>query len=246
MPRTVTIMRSGKVHKRFGGRASKANATHSVGALTYRKQSKSKKRFGQKVQSALTKIAEKKTIALSAVFAAADSNTGVLLDISALVVPGTTDQTRIGDSIFTRSIELNYAVTSITADQFNMIRVLIFIWKPTSTPVVTDVLQFGNGTVIAPLSPYNHDRRDDFFILYDKLHMMPYKDAGAGLVSVTSNSAQAKMNLIYKIPSFLRKVQYVATTAVGNNHVYMLFYGDSAVAPHPQFAYSLKYNYSDF
>jgi len=207
------------------------NGAH-IGVLSSKRQNRFKRAFSYKVQTALNNIAEKKYKANSIPQTAVDF-TGSLVDFHATIAQGDTDITRDGDQLWTRSFEFNYI--SIGVDTTNAMRILIFIWKPTSTPVVTDILAFGNGTNVAPGSPYNHDRRSDFYILYDALHS--YSLGGPDCIS--------KKILIYKIPTYLRKAQYVNQGTVGANHIYVLFISDSAAATHPTIAYNSKLNFTD-
>jgi len=214
-----------------GRNPTRNNAAH-VGALSVRRNPPAKRRFDAKVQSALNNIAEKK-YKPNSVAATAIDFTGALGDVTASIAQGDTDLTRDGDQLWTRSFEFNYNL--IGADSTNCIRVLIWIWKPTSTPVITDIIAYGNGTVAAPLSPYNHDRRGDFFMLYDALHSL----------DLNGKSSVSKKVIIFKIPRALRKAQFVNQTTVGSNHVYFGVISDSGAATHPTITYNYKLNFTD-
>lgn len=83
------------------------------------------------------------------------------------VPQGDTDTTRDGDQLVQRAIRIKG--NSIVADSTNIARLIVFRWKNESTPVVGDILSATYvGTSRAPFSPYHHDGRTNFTVLYDK------------------------------------------------------------------------------
>jgi len=212
---------------RLGG-TSKANAAHE--GVT-RPTKKRRNRLEGSIQRVITSNAEKKYLAFSAVYASIDDTTGIVVNINP-VVTGTGPSGKIGDSIRTRSLEFNYAIQY--GDAFNLVRVLLVIWKPLTVPIVTSVLQFGNATVSAPMSPYNHPQRYDFQVIYDKLHVL----------DAVSLPAISRKVLITKFPKTLRENTYSAP-GVAKNLIYLIAISDSAGVAHPKIAYNGKFNFSD-
>jgi len=117
--------------KLFKGRGVARNNAAHVGVLAPKKKGIAKTRFAKKVQSAMNQIAEKKYRANSIPATAVDF-LGSLQDFTATIPQGDTDITRDGDQLFMRSFEILYDI--IASDATNVLRVLLFIWKPTSTP----------------------------------------------------------------------------------------------------------------
>lgn len=83
------------------------------------------------------------------------------------VPQGDTDITRNGDQLVQRALRVKGNV--IVSDTTNMSRLILFRWKNESVPVVGDILSATYvGTPQAPHSPYHHDGRTNFTVLYDK------------------------------------------------------------------------------
>lgn len=151
---------------------------------------------------------------------------------------GTSDTTRIGDQISLRSVR--FKITATVADTTNWVRVILFQYIPqidssTFTPTTYPIANILIDTTTTWLSPYSHDNRYNFRILYDKTHLV---------VSNQSNQLTMFKGFIKKFPR--DKIQYYAgSTTTQVNAIHMLILSDSGVAPHPSFTYSIKLNFSD-
>lgn len=128
------------------------------------------------------------------------SSTGGIVDVSLIPQSGTTQQTdttRIGDNIMPTSFELrayfSYNATSI----FNVVRVIIFRWNVMDAshgiaPTVGAVLQY-TGSVDSVMSPYAHDNRNQYSILYDKIMRLDNASQQGSLAIKIRKAAKKKM-----------------------------------------------------
>lgn len=169
------------------------------------------------------------------------------------IAQGTTDVTRIGDQItWAGHVDLKLRIlnsTGVGADDYNTTRVILFQWHPNSTPADTDILLVGPSGVTDVYSQYNHDRRTEYCIVFDRT----YVTAGPGLAATAPFGAGSLTQVhTYKIPLkgihgsyFQKKVQYVGAGITGTNRFYLMFASDSAVAPHPVFTGSSKVVFRD-
>lgn len=86
------------------------------------------------------------------------------------IAQGTTDTTRIGNSILAKNISIKYQITpNYTGLLYNPIRMLLIVDKMQngSTPAMADIFE----TTTTYLSPLNKDYSDRFVVLKDKLIM---------------------------------------------------------------------------
>lgn len=147
------------------------------------------------------------------------------------IAQGAGDTARTGDQLNVVRLYLDYAI--FPGDATNLVRVIIFQWKPidTSAPAPSDILQ-SVGNAYAPLSTYNHDSRFQKHVLYDALH------------SVDTYHPQIKKKVIIK--KFKpNRIQYTAGTVTGQNKIYLLTISDSAASTHPSISLHTKILYKD-
>lgn len=140
---------------------------------------------------------------------------GIIQDCT-LVSQGDTDTTRDGDMLQASSLGVRYSLTQ-NESSHNIVRMIFLQWYPSSVPTVSDILLVTGGLEV--LSMYNTDQAPNYKILYDKTHYMNQRFTSAS--SVVGKSM--------KLKSFRPKFQYVASTTVGTNHIYMLAISDSAI-----------------
>lgn len=198
----------------------------------FSKRRKVGKLFKAKVQKVITSNTEKKYFPFSQTATAVDF-AGTIIDVSA-VAQGTNDTQHVGDTIRVRSVENN--ISWVAGDNTNLCRYILFQWKQSGVPAVADILLGPLSTTVAPLSPYNHDNRKNFNVLYDSMVKV---DAVALPLTVRKSK-------IWKIPSFLRQMYFTAaTTNRLKNGIYILVISDSGAVPHPTFAFNYKMNFSD-
>jgi len=191
------------------------------------KQEISKAQVRQMIESRLNNKVELKWFRFYDSAIAVDFGGGV----APLFAPsqGDTDVTRNGDRIRVEHIDLRYGF--IYGDAQNAVRYIVFVWKPSTIPTVTNILE-SVGAVYAPYAHYSPDNQGNFTILYDKLHYI-----GTGMtVTGTSNAVHLKVN---------RTVQYTAGTTTGQNIVYRLVVSDSGAVTHPSVTSYAMTRFSD-
>lgn len=198
----------------------------------FRRRRQGRSKFVSKVRSVLQRSFEKKYLAFRSTYP--PSTTPYLLKLSE-VTQGITDVSRIGDRLHIKSLQFNYTIT--TPNAANVVRVIIFQWFNTTNtayPAASDVLL---DTATYPwLSPYAHDRRLEFRILYDKTHI---------LESANQNIVRQKV-FIKKIPNKHRVMQFIGATSTAYvNGLFALLISDQAAATFPTLNYSGKFNFTD-
>lgn len=147
------------------------------------------------------------------------------------VAQGDADTNRDGDQLSLTSIEFRGYIA--TGDTTNVLRFIIFQWYPNDSfypPTASDILLTAASGFI---SPYSHDGRFQFKILYDRSFSM-------------STNWQPYLTFHkYVTKGFRRKIQYNAGGTTGVNKIYLLLVSDSSAAPHPTISYYSKLNYRD-
>lgn len=147
-----------------------------------------------------------------------------------------TDVVRVGDKIKPKSLEMKLVTT--VADNTNIFRVIVFVWKMNDT---TDVPSPGEILAVvssanAVNSPYYHDLKNQFTILYDQTRVM-------GTTATTPNQTLVwKKNFYKKLPT---KINYLGGALTGTNNIYALFISDSSASAHPAINYGFRLNYTD-
>lgn len=152
---------------------------------------------------------------------------GAVYDLS-LVPQGDTDSSRDGDQIEIESID--FAFNLATGDAQQLMRLLLFCWKPNNVPSVTSIL-LGTGSTEAPLQRYNTDQRQQYTVLHDELFNL-------NTVSTPTIARQVRLNA-------RRYAQFIAGSTAGTNHIYVLIVSDSGAVTHPTIAYCSKLQYFD-
>lgn len=170
------------------------------------------------------------------VYDASPSYLGLITNLST-IAQGTTDQTRIGDSVLVTSLNLGGYITN--QDSYNMVRIIIFKWKGNSSspPNVTDIIQQAYvGDVKAPFAPLAHDTRKNFTVKWDKTFLC-------------ATGADNERQFFKKLVTFKGglKLQYLqgSSSATSKNGLYMLRISDSSAISHPTCNVLCRVNFKD-
>lgn len=153
-----------------------------------------------------------------------------------------TDFSRKGDQLQIRSLEFNYSIfyvgATITGNTQPLLRMIIFQWNnlDTTPPTANDILLNDTIPDEAMNSPYDHDRRYQFRILYDK-------------VSQFSSQGKRSDNKRVKIINFpKRNLQFIAGGLNANNHLYYMVVANGGLTASSPLTLTLtwKLNFSDY
>lgn len=164
------------------------------------------------------------------------------------VAQGDTDSSRDGDQLmWCGHIDLTLQVINgqgATGDVYNTVRVILFQWHPMSVPTAADVLLTGPSAAIDIVSQYNHDRRFEYKVIFDRSFTTVGNNNTATnppMANVTTGIKRFKVALT----NCQKKSQYTGGSTVGTNKFYILYVSDSAVVAHPTMEYSTKVVFRD-
>lgn len=161
-------------------------------------------------------------------------------------VQGTSDQTRIGDKVRLKRIEMTYVLTanaSATDDHF--VRVILFQWKldsaardPDDVDILQSIATYATGYRV-PSALINYDYRNNFNILYDRMHLV---QAGTN----TYNAAFTPRIVKVFGKKLHKEVSFKGATTDGVGKIYVLQISDiTSVAESPQSSCQIRTVYAD-
>lgn len=213
-----------------------------------KKQNREIKKLKNKV-SKLEKTADDKFIDLQMAPTNVNSTWTQLQFISGAVAfnqlaQGTTNVTRVGNSITMHNLQINYMVSipdSISADSVNIVRVFVVCIKRADfsggAPGVNAFLQ--DSTATSPLhllTPYKKDPNVQYKILYDRTHTLS-GDSGNPRIIVKKFHINWKQGL----KSEYERDNFTSPTS---NYIYAFAASDSGLAGHPVLSMYCRLNYS--
>lgn len=170
------------------------------------------------------------------------SSTGTITSLTS-IAQGTTDITRVGDSISLMRMMWSGVLT--VGDQFNIVRVILFQWKPNDNvaPALADLLLNGPSGSPDVYSFYNHDLRGQFHIMSDRTYSL----IGNGTSSSIPFQPKTQILIAHNkgLSVGLKKVQYQGGTTVGTHKIYVLTLSDSSAVAHPIITYNARIYYKD-
>lgn len=156
------------------------------------------------------------------------------------IAQGSADTSRVGDALTLKSIEYGYFTNAIANTQA-LVRFMIIQWFPQVTdtngspPAIANNILF-DGTVNAEnvIQPYYHDNRNQFRVLYDRLHTVSAAD------EISSRYYHG-----FITTGFKKNVQYYGGSSTnGNNQIFLIKMSDLA-SSYPQVTNFIKINYVD-
>ena len=165
------------------------------------------------------------------------------------ILKGDADNTRFGDKICLKKLQMKGQFACSPTDVFNEVRIIIFtVPDPNSQALqvsVTDVLE--NADVY---SFYKKKSRINFNILLDKTFQLSNPRAQVGLPAVNLNGCPYKDFIHWETSINLKglKVHYRPNATQGNNvlknGLFMLLISDSALPSNPTFGYQARLSYA--
>lgn len=147
-----------------------------------------------------------------------------------------------GNHITPQAITLKYYWT--TNQSYNVVRLMIFQWFDSSTPLVSGILQSTGIAGLVPISPTLVTNKPLMKILYDRTHIMAptasdgtFTNLGYGTVDPVT---------VYIPGKRLRPVRYNAsTTAIQDGNIFCLVISDDVVPTHPVVSWYSRITFAD-
>jgi len=166
-----------------------------------------------------------------------DYNASVSLDCLSVVANGTALDTRTGDEVMVRSLEINYFVYSEDSalSKMAVVRLIVFQWIPNNLvlpPTPVQLLQY-IGSILSPLAPYNREKFPMFRILLDQ-----------GMNVGALNKSASAFNIITTGFVNNRKIHFNTGLSTGTHQIYALAISN-VNADHPTITFSAKIHYID-
>lgn len=162
-----------------------------------------------------------------------------------IIPQGDSDNMRNGDRLKFKYMQFRLFIhkdpNSATAFHFN--RFIIFQWKPSISPVASDILLLGVTGTVNYTSQYNHDKRQLYKILYDKTFTTVGFDPQGTVGGVTDKLAYTDIRTRINIP--WKDPQYDVGTTIGTNQIYQLYVGTSAGSDSTIGFYTVKIFFDD-
>lgn len=123
-------------------------------------------------------------------------------------------------------------------DSYNDMRVIVFIWKPDTTPSLTSVL---DPTAVAAnrgaTANYNIPNAGLYKVLYDKTIIVDGNDPTSAIQNINLKRQVNKHRVIYDDDA--------ASATTGQYRLYLVAVGDSGVTPHPEIELDARVSYTD-
>lgn len=154
-----------------------------------------------------------------------------------VISQGNSESTRIGNKINYKSFtgRFHVVVQSPVDNTDNVIstRVVILMWKPNSTPTAGQIFQSVSTATKALLSPFNHEYKKQFMVLYDSgiVDVYPiYGNNGAGTPAKQNTGMEMHFNipLIVKPLTGLSADYNGSSTTDSSNRIYIVYGADIA------------------
>lgn len=180
------------------------------------------------IKSSVEKVTEHKYYILGQAFT--PNSTPTVTDLAA-IAQGDTDLTRDGDALLIDKIDVLFNGNG--ADTTNIIRYIIFQWKPNTVPAVNEILQ--DAVTYGVTTPLTHDTRQQYHVLHDQI------------IATSLNGPNAFCGL-FTIP--LRRLLknqclFVGASTTGTNKPYLILLSDSGAVTHPTFFHVSKIWFRD-
>lgn len=150
---------------------------------------------------------------------------------------GGTDNQRNGDRCTLTSTIITFGsqVNNLGADPYNTIRWILVQWHPNTVPTAANILLNGPSGTQDVWSHYNHDNRQEYKILFDKIQTL----------SVNGDEVKNRHLFRVRLKKAQKQVQFVAAGTAGTNKLYLLYVTDGAGAHPPNLVYACKTFFRD-
>lgn len=214
----------------------------------YRKYKRSGGFLRKVVGKMLRKQQEKKYHTLTRSEYQVGNSSAPLIDCLTAIPQGDTDQNRDGDKLMLKKLLLEYMWSASTSSAYPYYsRVMVVQWlehSSASTPQLSTLLLSTGTTAQAIVSPYNHDWRYSFRVLYDRTHTISNGIASVGSAAGTDHKIVKKQ--IFITPK-KRWLQFSSGGVDSKNHIYLITYNytQGGYTDYPYLSYCAKVNFTD-
>lgn len=230
------------------GGVRKKPRLYRQGRMTMTKGATLTARQRAQVKGLIARSSELKYLPFSSGAATTISSTMSISNTPFQIAQGVTDTDRVGDSVnLTGSICFRFNIVNgigATGDEYNNMRVTFVQWHPNSTPAAADIFINGPSGVADVYSQFNHDKRQMYKVLYDKV----YATVGNANAAQTPGTSALQTGVITDYVSLkkaVKHIQYAGGGVTGTNLIYICLVSDSALATHPNITYTTKLFYRD-
>lgn len=197
----------------------------------YRKQKKLNKREKIQVKRMITRTQEIKYFDQTLVNVSFDYS-GVLYNLTP-INQGNTDTDRNGDQVMLKYVSIRGYLQASATSTYNVCRIIVFQWKPNSTPAISDILN-NIASVNAPNSFYLWDKRQQYTVLWDKRYIVQGTDRQAALFSKKIYGKKLR-----------KKLQFLGGGNSSDNRVYIIAISDDGGTPYPAWTWQSRVAYTD-
>lgn len=225
-----------------------------------KRQRKLNDREKDQVKRIVNRHAELKYFTAAPVNGAAvpQAGAGANFDISN-VAQGLLDTNRVGDRLewcgkmdIYLQIVGPESLTGLVNDIYNTVRFIIFQYHPHAvggtSPVPTEILLNGPTGAIDVGSQYNHDQRQNYKILYDRVFTLVNNQnstvGGTGFTAMQNNHVHT-CKFRVSLKNAKKDAQFNAAGTNGTNKIFYFMISDSAAAPNPTYSLITKIFFRD-
>jgi len=220
-----------------GSKRRQDRSLRVVGGAKNRTSQTLKREIKHEIKAEMLRELEVKIFDLNV--SAANVGSGSTLNVLSSPAQGVGRSQRTGDSITLHSLNVTYAIVQANTDIYSDTRIIIFQWFPNtslSSPVLADILE--NTGAIGLYSQYAWDTRDQYRIMYDRLHSQ------AGLA--TAPTATTNVSVFNRKVGVPRKnIDFTTGVTSGSNTLWTLWISDSAIAPFPLLNFTSRLKFTD-
>lgn len=171
------------------------------------------------------------------------SNGGQITSLLGNLIRGDTGYDNFtGNNIIPQAITLKYYWT--TNQAYNVVRLMVFQWFDSSSPLVSGILQSVGIASLSPISPTLVTNKPLMKVLYDRTHTLAPTASDATFTTVAYGTVDPVT--VYIPGKKLRKVKYNASsTAIQDGNIYCLVISDDVLATHPAVTWYARVTFSD-
>lgn len=171
---------------------------------------------------------------------------GVITHVSGMAA-GFSPIQRVGTQVTLKEYSLRAALYVATSDLVNLVRVVVFRWKPDGgvAPTLPQILDNASSSVCYPTEyPYNWAMRDAFEILSDQTVHLEVEQTSSP-VTPQGSGGYSSAYLELTVPLGDRKLNFTPGANTGRGQIFVLMVSDSYAISHPSVRWAGRLVYGD-